>query len=151
MRDRYVRRSPALFLVVAGLLVGLNVFSPRFAQATRQAQVTRDLRVADAVTPGPTTMPPELTMTSGYIGPCDFRTLTVTLALTNTSSVNTPADTTLTVSWAPGFPGEQITLQSVTGGVAGPTATIDGFMLPLGAIAAGSEDDVVFILKPSFC
>jgi Sortase domain len=150
MRDRCVRRAPALILIVAGLLLALNVCAPRFAQATRQAQATHDLRVTDAVTPGPTTMPPELTMTSSYTGPCDFRTLTVTLALTNTSSVNTPADTTLTVSWAPGFPGEQITLQSVTGGVAGPTATIDGFMLPLGAIAAGSEDDVVFILKPSF-
>jgi hypothetical protein len=150
MRDRCVRRSPALILIVAGLLLALNVCSPRFAQATRQAQATHDLRVADAVTPGPTTMPPELTMTSSYTGPCDFRTLAVTLALTNTSSLNTPADTTLTVSWAPGFPGEQITLQSVTGGVAGPTATIDGFMLPLGAIAAGSEVDVLFILKPSF-
>ena len=150
MRDRCVRRAPALILIVAGVLLALNVCAPRFAQATRQAQATHDLRVADAVTPGPTTMPPELTMTSSYTGPCDLRTLTVTLALTNTSSVNTPADTTLTVSWAPGFPGAQITLQSVTGGVAGPTATIDGFMLPLGAIAAGSEDDVLFILKPSF-
>jgi hypothetical protein len=150
MRDRCVRRAPALILIVAGVLLALNVCAPRFAQATRQAQATHDLRVADAVTPGPTTMPPELTMTSSYTGPCDFRTLTVTLALTNTSSVNTPADTTLTVSWAPGFPGEQITLQSVTGGVAGPTATINGFMLPLGAIAAGSEVDVLFILKPSF-
>ena len=150
MRDRYVRRSPALILIVAGLLLALNVCAPRFAQATRQAQATHDLRVADTVTPGPTTTPPELTMTSSYTGPCDFRTLTVALALTNTSSVNTPADTTLAVSWAPGFPGAQITLQSVTGGVAGPTATIDGFMLPLGAIAAGSEDDVSFILEPSF-
>jgi Sortase domain len=150
MRDRCIRRWPALILVVAGWLLALNVCSPRFAQATRQAQATHALQVAAAVTPGPTTMPPELTMTSSYTGPCDFRTLAVTLALTNTSSLNTPADTTLTVSWAPGFPGEQITLQSVTGGMAGPTATINGFMLPLGAIAAGSEDDVVFILKPSF-
>src|SRR5918911_2892541 len=150
MRNRCVRRSLALFLIVAGLLLALSVCSPRFAQATRQAQATHALRGADAVTPGPTTVPPELTMTSSYTGPCDFRTLAVTLALANTSSVNTPADTTLTVSWAPGFPGEQIALQSVTGGVAGPTATIDGFMLPLGAIAAGSEDDAVFILKPSF-
>src|SRR5438067_1782471 len=150
MRDRCVRRAPALILIVAGVLLALNVCSPRFAQATPQAQATHDLRVANAVTPGPTTVPPELTMTSSYSGPCDFRTLTVRLALTNTSSLNTPADTTLTVSWAPGFPGAQITLQSVTGGVAGPTATIDGFMLPLGAIAAGSEDDVLFILKPSF-
>ena len=150
MRGRCVRRSPALILIVAGLLLALGVCSPRFAQATRQAQATHGLQVADAVTPGPTTMPPELTMTSSYTGPCDFRTLTVRLALTNTSSLNTPADTTLTVSWAPGFPGEQITLQSVTGGVAAPTATINGFLLPLGAIAAGSEVDVSFILKPSF-
>jgi hypothetical protein len=150
MRDRTVRRSPVLILIVAGLLLALSVCSPRFAQATRQAQATDDMRVAGTVTPGPTTMPPELTMTSSYTGPCDFSALTVALALTNTSSINTPADTTLTVSWAPGFPGEQITLQSVTGGVAGPTATLDGFMLPLGAIAAGSEDDVLFILKPSF-
>src|SRR5918911_443498 len=150
MRNRCVRRSLALFLIVAGLLLALSVCSPRFAQATRQAQAAHALRVAAAVSPGPTTMPPELTMTSSYTGPCDFRTLTVRLALTNTSSLNTPADTTLTVSWAPGFPGEQITLQSVTGGVGGPTATINGFMLPLGAIAAGSEDDVLFILKPSF-
>jgi Sortase domain len=70
------------------LLLALNVCSPRFAQATRQAQATHDLRVAAAVTPGPTTMPPELTMTSSYTGPCDFRTLAVTLALTNTSFVN---------------------------------------------------------------
>src|ERR687886_321820 len=90
-----------------GLLLALDVCCPRFVQATRQVQAAHDLRVADTVTPGPTTMPPELTMTSSYTGPCDFRTLTVALAMTNTSAVNTPADTTLTVSWAPGFPGEQ--------------------------------------------
>ena len=68
MRDRYVRRAPAPILIVAGLLLALNVCSPRFAQATPQVQATRTIEGASTVTPGPPTPAMKGTIPGGIVG-----------------------------------------------------------------------------------
>src|SRR5579885_2298337 len=164
MRAHNPRHAPALVLA-AGALIIATILAPGSARAAPGAHGVAAIRgahgsaaaaqprqsdVSTTVTPGPTTTPPELSITSSYTGPCDFNTITVTLSIVNTSNVNTPADSTLVVNLA-GANGVVLTIASLSSTFATPppTITTDGFTLQLGAIAAGSGGTVTVVLKPS--
>ena len=151
MRDRYVRRAPAPILIVAGLLLALNVCSPRFAQATRQVQATRTIEGASTVTPGPTTPPMTVTIT-GSNTPLCYGSLAA-LTITNTYGPNTPADTTLIVNFPDGMVTNSYTVTTDFPSTPATTAngsTISGFMLHIGALEVGSKGHVTIAVQPRY-
>jgi Sortase domain len=151
MRDRYVRRAPAPILIVAGLLLALNVCSPRFAQATRQVQATYTIEAASTVTPGPTTPPMTVTIT-GSNSPLCYGSL-ATLTITNTYGPNTPADTTLIVNFPDGMVTNSYTVTTdfpSTPAAPANGSTISGFMLHIGALEVGAGGHVTIAVQPRY-
>ena len=156
MRAYTPRYAPALVLA-AGALIIATTLAPGSARAAPGAHASGAAPLArlssmstTTVTPGPTTAPPELSMTASYTGPCDFNVITVTLSIVNVSNVNTPADTTLVVNFV-GANGVTLELASLSSTFSAPPPTLlnGGFNLQLGAIAAHTGGTITFVLKPS--
>src|SRR5579875_1131051 len=108
MRAIHHHLVPAVLLVVAVALLSLNAAAPGTPRAMASgARMALDADTATAtatatpVPAGPTTAPPELSLTESFTyttEACLIPNVTITLGIVNTGGVNTPADTTLTVS-----------------------------------------------------
>lgn len=157
MRARYLRAGPLLLLLATGLLLFGTARSPAAAQAPRQtARHGAPAPLWLTVTPGPTTAPPELSLTGNFTTTCDLQAVTVTLSIANTSNVNSPADTTLVVTLPglgipPGVLGHinLISVSSIFPSAHSYSPTLNGFMLTIGAIEAHAHGQVTIALAPS--
>src|SRR5690242_19030191 len=136
-------------LLILLLLVSVGWAGPGLLPHTAQASQPQAARSADTVppaatdtatvvdtatqpaatgtvTPGPTTAPPLLQITSSFTAPSDVSSVVVTLHITNVSTQATPADSTLVINLPSDF-----ALVSSSGGV----VTGGTLIVAIGALA----------------